>query len=81
MVWHVDGSGASAEGETSVLGGYGSTVRCVAKDGREVGAFTGVDVRPSLETYETFLGNISTGKSLRVLIYNVTALVYIGLRK
>lgn len=62
-------------------GRCGRTIRCGRKDGREIGGSAGVDKISSLKTHQTFLGNTSAGKSLRVLIYNVTALVYVGLRK
>lgn len=79
--WHVEGSSASAEGETSVLGGNGSTVRFLGKDGWQEGVPSRVDMRPSLGTHKTFLRNISVGKSLWILIHHVTMLEYTGLRK
>lgn len=80
-VWQVEGSGASTEGETSVLRGYGSTIRFLGKDGREEAVPSRMDTRPSLGTHETFLGNISVGKRLWILICQVTTLEYTGLRK
>lgn len=54
----MEGSGASAEGKTSGLGGSGWIP---GERRREEGAPTRVDMRRSPGTQETFFGNIFAG--------------------
>lgn len=71
----MEGSGASAEGQTSVL----QHRQIPGERQQRRGSTHRVDMRPSLGTQKTVFGNIPAG--LRILTCNVTILEHTGLRK